>query len=59
MCKNPYVVFPNNNQMIQHAILSLGAKTMEQYVMPTLDSGGTIIFFFQLMYIIEKTHLLF
>ncbi len=45
--------------MIQHAILPLGAKTMEQYVMLILDSGVTIIFFFQLMDILEKTHLFF
>jgi len=38
MCQNPIVVFPNLKQMVQHTIHSLVAKTMDQYVMPALDS---------------------
>jgi hypothetical protein len=30
-------MFPNYKQMVQHAILSLVVKTMEQYVMSALD----------------------
>jgi hypothetical protein len=37
MHQNPKVVFPNQKQMVQHAILSLVAKTMDHYVMLTLD----------------------
>jgi hypothetical protein len=38
MCQNPRVVFPNQKQMVQHIILSLMVKTMDHYVMSTLDS---------------------
>jgi hypothetical protein len=38
MCQNPKVVFPNKKQMVQHTIPSLVAKTMDHYVMPTLNS---------------------
>jgi hypothetical protein len=34
--------------MVQHAILSLVAKTMDHYVMPTLDSCVTTIASFDL-----------
>jgi hypothetical protein len=37
MHQNPQVVFFNQKQMIQHAILSLMAKTMDYNVMLTLD----------------------
>jgi hypothetical protein len=45
MCQNPQVVFSNYRQMVQHAIPSLVAKTMEYYVIPTLDSCVTTISF--------------
>jgi hypothetical protein len=32
-------MFPNYKEMVQHAILSLVVKTMEQYVMSSLDLG--------------------
>ncbi len=38
MHQNPQVVFQNCKQMVQHAITSLVVKTMEQYVIPILDS---------------------
>jgi hypothetical protein len=38
MHQNPWIVFLNHKQMVRHAILSLVAKTMEQYVIPALDS---------------------
>jgi hypothetical protein len=38
MHQNSQVVFFNQKQMVQHAILSLMAKTTNQYVMLTLDS---------------------
>jgi hypothetical protein len=38
MHQNPQVQFSNNKQMVQHAIPSLVAKTMDKYVLPTLDS---------------------
>jgi len=44
-CQNPRVVFPNKKQMVQHAIPSLVAKTMDHYVVSTLDSCVTTIVF--------------
>ncbi len=41
-------MFPNFKQMVQHAILSLVVKTMEQYVILVLDSCVTTITFFYL-----------
>ncbi len=41
-------MFPKPKQMVQHAILSLVVKTMEQYVIPVLDSCVTTIIFFYL-----------
>ncbi len=41
-------MFLNCKQMIQHAIPSLVAKTMEQYVISALDSCVTIITSFDL-----------
>ncbi len=41
MYQNPQIVFLNHKQMVQHAIPLLVAKTMEQYVIPTLDSCVT------------------
>jgi len=41
MHQNPLVMFLNHKQMVQHVIPSLMAKTMEQYVIPTLDSCVT------------------
>jgi hypothetical protein len=38
MHQNPQVRFSNNNQMVQHAIPSLVLKTMDKYVLPSLDS---------------------
>jgi hypothetical protein len=46
MHQNPQSVFSNHKQMVQHSILSLVVKTMEQCVIPTLDSYVTIITFF-------------
>jgi hypothetical protein len=31
-------MFPNWKQVVQHAILELVAKTMEKFVMPSLES---------------------
>jgi hypothetical protein len=36
--QNPQIVFPNWKQMVQHAIPKLVAKTMENFMMPTLKS---------------------
>jgi hypothetical protein len=44
MCQNPWVVFPNQKQMVQHHVPSLVVKTMEQYVVPILKSCVTITF---------------
>jgi hypothetical protein len=41
MHQNPLVMFSNHKQMVQHVIPSLVAKTMEQYVIPTLDTCVT------------------
>jgi len=41
-------MFMNHKQMVQHAILSLVVKTMEQYVILTLDSCVIAITFFDL-----------
>jgi hypothetical protein len=41
MHQNPQVQFPNQKQMVQHAIPSLVAKTMDKCVLPTLDSCVT------------------
>jgi hypothetical protein len=38
MHQNPQVVFFNRMRMVQHAILSLMAKTTDHYVMLVLDS---------------------
>jgi hypothetical protein len=55
---NPQVVFMNREQMIQHAILSLVAKTMEQYVILALDScvTTTTFFIYECPYL-DMTHL--
>jgi hypothetical protein len=37
MHQNPRVQFPNQQQMVQLAILSLVVKTMDKYVLPALD----------------------
>jgi lauroyl/myristoyl acyltransferase len=36
--QNLQIVFPNWKQEVQHAILELVAKTMEKFVMPSLES---------------------
>jgi hypothetical protein len=36
--QNLQIVFPNWKQVVQHAILELVAKTMEKFVMPSLES---------------------
>jgi hypothetical protein len=41
-------MFPNRKQMVQHVISSLVAKTMDHYVMLTLDSCVTTIASFDL-----------
>ncbi len=46
--QNPQIVFLNHKQMVQHAIPLLVVKTMEQYVIPTLDSCVTITTSFDL-----------
>ncbi len=38
MHQNPHIEIPNQNQMVQHAIPSLVAKTMKKYVLSALDS---------------------
>ncbi len=48
MCQNPQVVFLSHKQIVQHAIPSLVAKTMEQSVILTLDSCVTTVIFFDL-----------
>jgi hypothetical protein len=48
MCQNPQVVFLSRKQIVQHAIPSLVAKTMEQSIILTLDSRITTIIFFDL-----------
>jgi hypothetical protein len=48
MCQNPQVVFLSRKQIVQHAIPSLVAKTMEQFVIITLDSCVTTIIYFYL-----------
>ncbi len=37
-CQNPRIVFPNYKQMVHHAIPILIAKTMEKFVILTLES---------------------
>lgn len=37
MRQNLWNVFPNQKQMVQHAILTFVVKTMDHYVMPTLN----------------------
>jgi hypothetical protein len=44
MHQNPLVMFSNYKQMVQHAITSLVAKIMEQYVIPILNSCVTTTF---------------
>jgi hypothetical protein len=41
-------MFMNHKQMVKHAIFSLVVKTMEQYVILTLDSCVITIIFFDL-----------
>jgi hypothetical protein len=48
MHQNPRVMFPNWKQMVQHAIISLVAKTMDHYIMPALDFFVTTIVSFYL-----------
>jgi hypothetical protein len=38
LCQNPQIVFPNQKQVVQHAILELVAKTMEKFVILVLES---------------------
>jgi hypothetical protein len=45
MCQNPQVVFFNRKQIVQHAVPSLVAKTMEQFIILALDSCVTTISF--------------
>ncbi len=46
--QNPRVMFSNRKQMVQHAIPSLVAKTMDHYIMLALDSCVTTIASFDL-----------
>jgi hypothetical protein len=41
MHQNPLVMFLNHKQMVRHVIPSLVAKSMEQYVILTLNSCVT------------------
>jgi hypothetical protein len=41
MHQNPLVMFLNYKQMVQQVIPSLVVKTMDHYVIPTLDSCVT------------------
>jgi hypothetical protein len=45
LCQNLQIVFPNWKQLVQHVIPELVTKTMEKFVMPTLESCITTIFF--------------
>jgi hypothetical protein len=46
--KIPKILFPNRKQMVQHTIPSLVAKTMDHYVMLTLDFHVTTFVFIYL-----------
>ncbi len=48
LCQNPRIVFPNRKQMVQHVIPKLVAKTMENFMMLTLESCITTIISFDL-----------
>jgi hypothetical protein len=48
MCQNPQIVFLNHKQIVQHAIPSLVAKTMEQSIILALDSCVTTTISFDL-----------